>query len=155
MLIFRYLAKYVSFYIIKTIFKRRIKKWYYKLLCQLLQQLLQLFNVCSQERKKLLGLLLPLFCFIGSIGIIVSQPAITNLISDGFTNGSHYYSVTVEKDNSQSQHIFQNKNDKKNLLILLTQNPQFLKKQKLKGLRNGICFQGNFFSLQIYQLSFF
>ena len=72
--------------------------------------------------------------------IIVSQPAITNLISDGFTNGSHYYSVTVEKDNSQSQHIFQNKNDKKNLLILLTQNPQFLKKQKLKGLRNGICF---------------
>ena len=91
-------------------------------------------------KKKLLGLLLPLICFIGSIGIIVSQPAITNLISDGFTNGSHYYSVTVEKDNSQSQHIFQNKNDKKNLLILLTQNPQFLKKQKLKGLRNGICF---------------
>lgn len=69
-------------------------------------------------KKKLLGLLLPLICFIGSIGIIVSQPAITNLISDGFTNGSHYYSVTVEKDNSQSQHIFQNKNDKKNLLIL-------------------------------------
>lgn len=98
------------------------------------------YSMYVLRKEKLLGLLLPLICFIGSIGIIVSQPAITNLISDGFTNGSHYYSVTVEKDNSQSQHIFQNKNDKKNLLILLTQNPQFLKKQKLKGLRNGICF---------------
>lgn len=98
------------------------------------------YSMYVLRKEKLLGLLLPLICFIGSIGIIVSQPAITNLISDGFTNGSHYYSVTVEKDNSQSQHIFQNKNDKKNLLIFLTQNPQFLKKQKLKGLRNGICF---------------
>lgn len=98
------------------------------------------YSMYVLRKEKLLGLLLALICFIGSIGIIVSQPAITNLISDGFTNGSHYYSVTVEKDNSQSQHIFQNKNDKKNLLILLTQIPQFLKKQKLKGLRNGICF---------------
>lgn len=83
-------------------------------------------------KKKLLGLLLPLICFIGSIGIIVSQPAITNLISDGFTNGSHYYSVTVEKDNSQSQHIFQNKNDKKEFVNSLDSKSLVLEETELE-----------------------
>lgn len=106
-------------------------------------------------KKKLLGLLLPLICFIGSIGIIVSQPAITNLISDGFTNGSHYYSVTVEKDNSQSQHIFQNKNDKKEFVNSLDSKSSVLEETEIERTKEWYMFLGNFFSLQIYQLSFF
>lgn len=106
-------------------------------------------------KKKLLGLLLPLICFIGSIGIIVSQPAITNLISDGFTNGSHYYSVTVEKDNSQSQHIFQNKNDEKEFVNSLDSKSSVLEETEIERTKEWYMFLGNFFSLQIYQLSFF
>ena len=89
-------------------------------------------------KKKLLGLLLPLICFIGSIGIIVSQPAITNLISDGFTNGSHYYSVTVEKDNSQSQHIFQNKNDEKEFVNSLDSKSSVLEETEIEKLEYNL-----------------
>lgn len=106
-------------------------------------------------KKKLLGSLLPLICFIGSIGIIVSQPAITNLILDGFTNGSHYYSVTVEKDNSQSQHIFQNKNDEKEFVNSLDSKSSVLEETEIERTKEWYMFLGNFFSLQIYQLSFF
>lgn len=95
-------------------------------------------------KKKLLGLLLPLICFIGSIGIIVSQPAITNLISDGFTNGSHYYSVTVEKDNSQSQHIFQNKNDKKKFVNSLDSKSLVLEETELERTKEWYMFLGEF-----------
>lgn len=95
-------------------------------------------------KKKLLGLLLPLICFIGSIGIIVSQPAITNLISDGFTNGSHYYSVTVEKDNSQSQHIFQNKNDKKEFVNSLDSKSLVLEETELERTKEWYMFLGEF-----------
>lgn len=95
-------------------------------------------------KKKLLGLLLPLVCFIGSIGIIVSQPAITNLISDGFTNGSHYYSVTVEKDNSQSQHIFQNKNDKKEFVNSLDSKSLVLEETELERTKEWYMFLGEF-----------
>ena len=95
-------------------------------------------------KKKLLGLLLPLICFIGSIGIIVSQPAITNLISDGFTNGSHYYSVTVEKDNSQSQHIFQNKNDKKEFVNSLDSKSLVLEETALERTKEWYMFLGEF-----------
>lgn len=95
-------------------------------------------------KKKLLSLLLPLICFIGSIGIIVSQPAITNLISDGFTNGSHYYSVTVEKDNSQSQHIFQNKNDKKEFVNSLDSKSLVLEETELERTKEWYMFLGEF-----------
>ena len=95
-------------------------------------------------KKKLLGLLLPLICFIGSIGIIVSQPTITNLISDGFTNGSHYYSVTVEKDNSQSQHIFQNKNDKKEFVNSLDSKSLVLEETELERTKEWYMFLGEF-----------
>lgn len=95
-------------------------------------------------KKKLLGLLLPLICFIGSIGIIVSQPAITNLISDGFTNGSHYYSVTVEKDNSQSQHILQNKNDKKEFVNSLDSKSLVLEETELERTKEWYMFLGEF-----------
>lgn len=95
-------------------------------------------------KKKLLGLLLPLICFIGSIGIIVSQPAITNLISDGFTNGSHYYSVTVEKDNSQSQHIFQNKSDKKEFVNSLDSKSLVLEETELERTKEWYMFLGEF-----------
>lgn len=95
-------------------------------------------------KKKLLGLLLPLICFIGSIGIIVSQPAITNLISDGFTNGCHYYSVTVEKDNSQSQHIFQNKNDKKEFVNSLDSKSLVLEETELERTKEWYMFLGEF-----------
>lgn len=95
-------------------------------------------------KKKFLGLLLPLICFIGSIGIIVSQPAITNLISDGFTNGSHYYSVTVEKDNSQSQHIFQNKNDKKEFVNSLDSKSLVLEETELERTKEWYMFLGEF-----------
>lgn len=95
-------------------------------------------------KKKLLGLLLPLICFIGSIGIIISQPAITNLISDGFTNGSHYYSVTVEKDNSQSQHIFQNKNDKKEFVNSLDSKSLVLEETELERTKEWYMFLGEF-----------
>lgn len=95
-------------------------------------------------KKKLLGLLLPLICFIGSIGIIVSQPVITNLISDGFTNGSHYYSVTVEKDNSQSQHIFQNKNDKKEFVNSLDSKSLVLEETELERTKEWYMFLGEF-----------
>lgn len=95
-------------------------------------------------KKKLLGLLLPLICFIGSIGIIVSQPAITNLISDGFTNGSHYYSVTVEKDNSQSQHIFQNKNNKKEFVNSLDSKSLVLEETELERTKEWYMFLGEF-----------
>lgn len=95
-------------------------------------------------KKKLLGLLLPLICFIGSIGIIVSQPAITSLISDGFTNGSHYYSVTVEKDNSQSQHIFQNKNDKKEFVNSLDSKSLVLEETELERTKEWYMFLGEF-----------
>lgn len=95
-------------------------------------------------KKKLLGLLLPLFCFIGSIGIIVSQPAITNLISDGFTNGSHYYSVTVEKDNSQSQHIFQNKNDEKEFVNSLDSKSSVLEETEIERTKEWYMFLGEF-----------
>lgn len=95
-------------------------------------------------KKKLLGLLLPLICFIGSIGIIVSQPAITNLISDGFTNGSHYYSVTVEKDNSQSQHIFQNKNDKKEFVNSLDSKSLVLEETEIERTKEWYMFFGEF-----------
>lgn len=95
-------------------------------------------------KKKLLGLLLPLICFIGSIGIIVSQPAITNLISDGFTNGSHYYSVTVEKDNSQSQHIFQNKNDKKEFVNSLDSKSLVLEETEIERTKEWYMFLGEF-----------
>lgn len=95
-------------------------------------------------KKKLLGLLLPLICFIGSIGIIVSQPAITKLISDGFTNGSHYYSVTVEKDNSQSQHIFQNKNDKKEFVNSLDSKSLVLEETELERTKEWYMFLGEF-----------
>lgn len=95
-------------------------------------------------KKKLLGLLLPLICFIGSIGIIVSQPAITNLISDCFTNGSHYYSVTVEKDNSQSQHIFQNKNDKKEFVNSLDSKSLVLEETELERTKEWYMFLGEF-----------
>ena len=95
-------------------------------------------------KKKLLGLLLPLICFIGSIGIIVSQPAITNLISDGFTNGSHYYSVTVEKDNSQSQHIFQNKNDKKEFVNSLDSKSSVLEETEIERTKEWYMFLGEF-----------
>lgn len=95
-------------------------------------------------KKKLLGLLLPLICFIGSIGIIVSQPAFTNLISDGFTNGSHYYSVTVEKDNSQSQHIFQNKNDKKEFVNSLDSKSLVLEETELQRTKEWYMFLGEF-----------
>lgn len=95
-------------------------------------------------KKKLLGLLLPLICFIGSIGIIVSQPAITNLISEGFTNGSHYYSVTVEKDNSQSQHIFQNKNDKKEFVNSLDSKSLVLEETELERTKEWYMFLGEF-----------
>lgn len=95
-------------------------------------------------KKKLLGLLLPLICFIGSIGIIVSQPAITNLISDGFTNGSHYYSVTVEKDNSQSLHIFQNKNDKKEFVNSLDSKSLVLEETELERTKEWYMFLGEF-----------
>ena len=95
-------------------------------------------------KKKLLGLLLPLICFIGSIGIIVSQPAITHLISDGFTNGSHYYSVTVEKDNSQSQHIFQNKNDKKEFVNSLDSKSLVLEETELERTKEWYMFLGEF-----------
>lgn len=95
-------------------------------------------------KKKLLGLLLPLICFIGSIGIIVSQPAITNLISDGFTNSSHYYSVTVEKDNSQSQHIFQNKNDKKEFVNSLDSKSLVLEETELERTKEWYMFLGEF-----------
>ena len=95
-------------------------------------------------KKKLLGLLLPLICFIGSIGIIVSQPAITTLISDGFTNGSHYYSVTVEKDNSQSQHIFQNKNDKKEFVNSLDSKSLVLEETELERTKEWYMFLGEF-----------
>lgn len=95
-------------------------------------------------KKKLLGLLLPLICFIGSIGIIVSQPAITNLISDSFTNGSHYYSVTVEKDNSQSQHIFQNKNDKKEFVNSLDSKSLVLEETELERTKEWYMFLGEF-----------
>lgn len=95
-------------------------------------------------KKKLLGLLLPLICFIGSIGIIVSQPAITNLISDGFTNGSHYYSVTVEKDNSQSQHLFQNKNDKKEFVNSLDSKSLVLEETELERTKEWYMFLGEF-----------
>lgn len=95
-------------------------------------------------KKKLLGLLLPLICFIGSIGIIVSQPAITNLISDGFTNGSHYYSVTVEKDNSQSQHIFQNKNDEKEFVNSLDSKSSVLEETEIKRTKEWYMFLGEF-----------
>lgn len=95
-------------------------------------------------KKKLLGLLLPLICFIGSIGIIVSQPAITNLISDGFTIGSHYYSVTVEKDNSQSQHIFQNKNDKKEFVNSLDSKSLVLEETELERTKEWYMFLGEF-----------
>lgn len=89
-------------------------------------------------------LLLPLICFIGSIGIIVSQPAITNLISDGFTNGSHYYSVTVEKDNSQSQHIFQNKNDKKEFVNSLDSKSLVLEETELERTKEWYMLLGEF-----------
>ena len=95
-------------------------------------------------KKKLLGLLLPLICFIGSIGIIVSQPAITNLISDGFTNGSHYYSVTVEKDNSQSQHIFQNKNDEKEFVNSLDSKSSVLEETEIERTKEWYMFLGEF-----------
>lgn len=95
-------------------------------------------------KKKLLGLLLPLICFIGSIGIIVSQPAITNLISDGFTNGSHYYSVTVEKDNSQSQHIFQNKNDEKEFVNSLDSKSSVLEETEIERTKEWYMFLGKF-----------
>ena len=95
-------------------------------------------------KKKLLGLLFPLICFIGSIGIIVSQPAITNLNSDGFTNGSHYYSVTVEKDNSQSQHIFQNKNDKKEFVNSLDSKSLVLEETELERTKEWYMFLGEF-----------
>lgn len=95
-------------------------------------------------KKKLLGLLLPLICFIGSIGIIDSQPAITNLISDGFTNGSHYYSVTVEKDNSQSQHLFQNKNDKKEFVNSLDSKSLVLEETEIKRTKEWYMFLGEF-----------
>lgn len=95
-------------------------------------------------KKKLLGLLLPLICFIGSIGIIVSQPAITNLISDGFTNSSHYYSVTVEKDNSQSQHIFQNKNDKKEFVNSLDSKSLVLEETEIERTKEWYMFLGEF-----------
>lgn len=96
------------------------------------------------EKKKLLGLLLALICFIGSIGIIVSQPAITNLISDGFTNGSHYYSVTVEKDNSQSQHIFQNKNDEKEFVNSLDSKSSVLEETEIERTKEWYMFLGEF-----------
>ena len=95
-------------------------------------------------KKKLLGLLFPLICFIGSIGIIVSQPAITNLISDGFTNGSHYYSVTVEKDNSQSQHIFQNKNDEKEFVNSLDSKSSVLEETEIERTKEWYMFLGEF-----------
>lgn len=95
-------------------------------------------------KKKLLGLLLPLICFIGSIGIIVSKPAITNLISDGFTNGSHYYSVTVEKDNSQSQHIFQNKNDEKEFVNSLDSKSSVLEETEIERTKEWYMFLGEF-----------
>ena len=95
-------------------------------------------------KKKLLGLLLPLICFIGSIGIIVSQPAITNLISDGFTNGSHYYSVTVEKDNSQSQHIFQNKNDEKEFVNSIDSKSSVLEETEIERTKEWYMFLGEF-----------
>lgn len=95
-------------------------------------------------KKKLLGLLLPLICFIGSIGIIDSQPAITNLISDGFTNGSHYYSVTVEKDNSQSQHLFQNKNDKKEFVNSLDSKSLVLEETEIERTKEWYMFLGEF-----------
>lgn len=95
-------------------------------------------------KKKLLGLLLPLICFMGSIGIIVSQPAITNLISDGFTNGSHYYSVTVEKDNSQSQHIFQNKNDEKEFVNSLDSKSLVLEETEIERTKEWYMFLGEF-----------
>lgn len=95
-------------------------------------------------KKKLLGLLLPLICFIGSIGIIVSQPAITKLISDGFTNGSHYYSVTVEKDNSQSQHLFQNKNDKKEFVNSLDSKSLVLEETEIERTKEWYMFLGEF-----------
>ena len=95
-------------------------------------------------KKKLLGLLLPLICFIGSIGILVSQPAITNLISDGFTNGSHYYSVTVEKDNSQSQHIFQNKNDEKEFVNSLDSKSLVLEETEIERTKEWYMFLGEF-----------
>lgn len=96
------------------------------------------------RKKKLLGLLLPLICFIGSIGIIDSQPAITNLISDGFTNGSHYYSVTVEKDNSQSQHLFQNKNDKKEFVNSLDSKSLVLEETEIERTKEWYMFLGEF-----------
>ena len=96
------------------------------------------------RKEKLLGLLLPLICFIGSIGIIVSQPAITNLISDGFTNGSHYYSVTVEKDNSQSQHIFQNKNDEKEFVNSLDSKSSVLEETEIERTKKRYMFLGEF-----------
>ena len=96
------------------------------------------------RKEKLLGLLLPLICFIGSIGIIVSQPAITNLISDGFTNGSHYYSVTVEKDNSQSQHIFQNKNDEKEFVNSLDSKSSVLEETEIERTKEWYMFLGEF-----------
>ena len=95
-------------------------------------------------KKKLLGLLFPLICFIGSIGIIVSQPAITNLISDGFTNGSHYYSVTVEKNNSQSQHIFQNKNDEKEFVNSLDSKSSVLEETEIERTKEWYMFLGEF-----------
>ncbi len=95
-------------------------------------------------KKKLLGLLLPLICFMGSIGIIISQPAMTNLISDGFTNGSHYYSVTVEKNNSQSQHIFQNKNDEKEFVNSLDSKSLVLEETELERTKEWYMFLGEF-----------
>lgn len=60
-------------------------------------------------KKKLLGLLLPLICFIGSIGIIISQPIMTDLVTDGINNGSHYYQVNI---------FFKMKTTKEILLVL-------------------------------------
>lgn len=68
-------------------------------------------------KKKFLGLLLPLICFVVSILAIFCSNVFGGVLDEDYTGNN--YSVVVQKNGVESKHIFKNENSKEDFIKAL------------------------------------
>lgn len=68
-------------------------------------------------KKKFLGLLLPLICFVVSILVIFCSNIFGGVLDEDYTGNN--YSVVVEQNGVESKHIFKDENSKEDFIKAL------------------------------------